>query len=102
MRTAGLIAAVVLLAALSGGPLLAQPARDPVGDWQGLRKMKLKREPKQPWDKEERSILRDLLTKMNPYRAIREMHKINGRSIMAIEYQYSKIRKQMKEDRQDA
>ncbi|MHC4470467.1 MAG: Kelch repeat-containing protein [Planctomycetota bacterium] len=42
MRIAGLIAAVALIAALAGGPLLAMPTRDPVGDWQGLRTMKLK------------------------------------------------------------
>ena len=51
-----------------------------------------------PWNQEEIDLLRDLTSKMRPRRAFRELHKITGRSILGMDYQYRKIRK----EREDA
>lgn len=47
-----------------------------------------------PWSDKEKQILRDLLTEFKPWRALREMSKRSGRSVEAITYQYSKIKKE--------
>ena len=58
------------------------------------RSQKIMAKKSSPWSEKEKETLRDLLTKHNPWRALREMHKISGRSVNAVAYQYNKMRKE--------
>lgn len=49
---------------------------------------KLKINPGDPWTNEERQLLWDLTKQFTQRQAFREMAKINGRSILAMDYQY--------------
>ena len=59
------------------------------------RSEKMARKRKQPWTEDERAKLVELVGKFGMWRGLREMQKINGRSIMAISYQWCKLKKQM-------
>ena len=51
------------------------------------------------WSEEEKEILKGLLNRMRPLRAIREMSKISGRSVYAVSCQRSEIKKEARNDK---
>jgi len=51
------------------------------------------------WSEEEKEILKGLLNRMRPLRAMREMSKISGRLVYAVSCQRSEIKKEARNDK---
>ena len=63
------------------------------------RSERLKKKSGEKWSEEEKEILKGLLNRMRPLRAMREMSKISGRSVYAVSYQRSEIKKEARNDK---
>lgn len=57
------------------------------------RSERMNRKKGQPWTGDERTKLIDLIEKHGTWRGIREMRKVNGRTLHSISYQWCKIKK---------
>ena len=57
------------------------------------RSERMNRKKGQPWTEDERSKLMDLVERYGTWRGIREMRKVNGRTLHSISYQWCKIKK---------
>lgn len=84
---------------VDGGKILKGKAKKAPSEIHRIpRSKQLKKKSGEAWTDKEKDILKELLSKFRPWRAMREMSKVSGRSINAVAYQYSKMKKETKEE----